>query len=260
MRPDSEGHTTYFGYLHVPVEEKARRVGAIFNSVANRYDLLNDVMSLGIHRLWRRTTIRLSGVRRGERILDLAGGTGDLTARVARLVGAEGRVVLADVNATMLLQGRSLLTELGTDEGIRYVQADAERLPFPDECFDLVTIGFGLRNMTDVDAALASAYRVLRPRGRLVILEFCPPRLWGFRQLYDFYSFHVMPLMGRVVAGDGDSCRYLAESIRVHPDQETLKSMMEDVGFQGCEYWNLSLGIAAVHRGYRELGNGGEVR
>lgn len=253
MRPGGERNTTDFGFEQVPVEEKGPRVRAIFDSVASRYDLLNDVMSLGIHRLWRRFAVKLAGVSRGERVLDLAGGTGDLSARLAPLVGPDGRVVLTDINVAMLLRGRSRLGNRGALESIRYVQADAERLPFPDDYFECVTVAFGLRNVTDQDAALASVYRVLKPGGRLIVLEFCEPTLWGFRQLYDLYSFHVLPVMGRLIVGDGNSCRYLAESIRAHPDQETLKRMMEQAGFDHCEYFNLSGGIVAVHRGYKRL-------
>ena len=243
--------TTDFGYQQVPVEEKARLVRAIFDSVANRYDLLNDVMSFGMHRLWRRFAVSLSGVGPGQRVLDLAGGTGELTARLARLVGPDGQVVLAEINDTMLSLGRRRLTAQGVDGREDYALADAESLPFADDFFDCVTIGFGLRNVTGQDAALAAMYRVLRPGGRAIILEFSHPVVWGIEPLYDFYSFHVMPIIGGLVAGNGSGYQYLAESIRVHPDQETLKGMMELAEFERCEYFNLSGGIVAVHRGFR---------
>ncbi len=251
MKHERKTGTTHFGFQEVPIEEKPRLVAAIFDSLANKYDLMNDVMSFGVHRLWRRFAVKVSGVRHGQRVLDLAGGTGDLTARLAPIVGAEGQVVLADVNGTMLLRGRARLAGQGLVGKVDYVQTDAEWPPFPDDYFDCVTIAFGLRNMTNLDAALASSYRVLKPGRPVVILEFSHPPLWGFRQLYDLYSFNMLPLMGRLIAGDGSSFRYLAESIRVHPDQQTLKRMMEEAGFEHCEYFNLSGGIAAVHRGYK---------
>jgi demethylmenaquinone methyltransferase/2-methoxy-6-polyprenyl-1,4-benzoquinol methylase len=246
--------TTDFGYQQVPVREKARLVGAIFDSVANRYDLLNDVMSFGMHRLWRRIAVSLSGAGPGQRVLDLAGGTGEFTARLARLVGPEGRVVLAEINDTMLGLGRSRLTSQGVDGRVNYVLADGESLPFADGFFDCVTIAFGLRNVTDQDAVLGAMYRVLRPGGTAIILEFSHPVVWGFQPFYDFYSFRVMPIIGRLVAGNGGGYQYLAESIRVHPDQETLKGMMEAAGFERSEYYNLSGGIVAVHRGFKPDG------
>lgn len=252
MRPERQSHTTHFGFQDVSVEEKSRRVAAVFNSVVDMYDLMNDVMSFGIHRLWRRTAIRLSGVGRGQRVLDLAGGTGDFTARLAHVVGGEGQVVLADISRAMLLRGRARLRDQGVVGNVEYVQADAEHLPFQDDYFDCVTIAFGLRNMTDQEAVLICMYRVLKPGGPVVILEFSQPTLRGFRQLYDLYSFNVLPLMGRLIAGNGDSYRYLPESIRAHPDQEALKEMMMQAGFQRCEYFDLTGGIATVHRGYKD--------
>jgi demethylmenaquinone methyltransferase/2-methoxy-6-polyprenyl-1,4-benzoquinol methylase len=252
MRPENRSGSTNSSLQQVPAEEKARKVAAIFESIADRYDLMNDITSFGMHRLWRRFALRLSGARPGQRVLDLAGGTGDFTARLARVVGPEGQVVLAEINAAMLLRGRALLMNGGTVENVEYVQADAEHLPFSDNYFDCVTIAFGLRNMSDGDAALASVHRVLKPGARIVILEFAQPTAWGFRQLYDLYSFKVLPLMGRLIAGDGDSYQYLAESIRTHPDQQALKGMMEQAGFHLCEYVNLSGGIVAVHRGYKQ--------
>ncbi len=243
--------TTHFGFQEVPVEEKAKRVGAVFDSVADKYDLMNDVMSFGIHRLWKRFTIEMSGVRRGQKVLDLAGGTGDLTARFSRLVGEEGQVVLSDINASMLEAGRERLTDRGVAGNVEYVQANAECLPFPDNHFDCISIAFGLRNVTDKDAALASMYRVLKPGGRLLVLEFSKPVVPGFRPVYDLYSFKVLPVMGKLIANDADSYRYLAESIRMHPDQETLKAMMEAAGFDKVEYFNLTGGVVALHRGYK---------
>ena len=252
MKRGSKTGTTHFGFQEVPIEEKARKVGAIFDSIADRYDLMNDVMSFGIHRLWRRFALKLSGVHRGQRVLDLAGGTGDFTARLARVVGPEGRLVLAEINGTMLLRGRARLMDGGIVENVEYVQADAECLPFPDDYFDCATIAFGLRNMTDQDAALASTCRVLKPGGSVIILEFSHPTFRRLRPLYDFWSFNVLPLMGRLIIGDGDGCRYLAQSIRVHPDQDELREMMGHAAFQRCEYFNLSGGVVAVHRGYKE--------
>jgi len=246
---DAKTCTTHFGFRQVPVEEKASMVAAVFDSVAARYDLINDVMSLGIHRLWRRFAIGLTGVGPGQRVLDVAGGTGDLSARLSRPVGPSGSVVLVDINDAMLQRGRARLENRGVGENVRYVQGDAERLPFPDDCFDCVIVGFGLRNMTDHDAALASMQRVLKPGRPVVILEFSRPTVWVFQLFYDFYSFRVMPLIGRLVAGDRVDYRYLAESIRQHPDQKMLKKMMERVGFERCAYFNLSGGIVAAHRG-----------
>ncbi|MGD8497566.1 MAG: bifunctional demethylmenaquinone methyltransferase/2-methoxy-6-polyprenyl-1,4-benzoquinol methylase UbiE [Chromatiales bacterium] len=244
-------NTTDFGYEQVGVAEKAGRVAEVFHSVADRYDLMNDLMSMGIHRLWKRFTIARTGLQRGQRALDLAGGTGDLAAKMARRVGPEGEIVLADINASMLERGRERLVNAGLAGNLRYVQADAEQLPFPDDHFDCITIAFGLRNVTHKERALASMFRVLRPGGRVVILEFSKPTAPGLAPVYDLYSFKVLPLIGRVVAQDADSYRYLAESIRMHPDQETLKGMLEDAGLERCEYFNLSGGIVALHRGYK---------
>jgi demethylmenaquinone methyltransferase/2-methoxy-6-polyprenyl-1,4-benzoquinol methylase len=212
---------------------------------------MNDLMSFGIHRLWKRQTVALSGVRRGHRVLDLAAGTGDLAARFAGLVGPDGQVVFSDINAAMLEQGRMRMADQGLVGNLEYVQADAQHLPFPDDHFDCVTIGFGLRNVTDKALALAAILRVLKPGGRLLILEFSHPASKPLRLAYDLYSFRVLPGLGRLVAGDAESYRYLAESIRMHPDQETLKEMMEQAGFGRCEYFNLTGGIVALHRGYK---------
>jgi len=243
--------TTHFGFEQVDWDDKARRVGAVFDSVAGRYDLMNDLMSFGVHRLWKRFAVERSGVRAGQRVLDLAGGTGDLAERLAARVGPTGEVVVADINASMLNHGRDRLLDHGIAGSVEFVQADAEHLPFPDAGFDLITIAFGLRNVTDKQAALNEMYRVLKPGGRVLVLEFSKPVAPGLKPLYDFYSFRILPLMGRAVARDADSYRYLAESIRMHPGQDELKTMLEQAGFENTEYFNLSGGIVALHRGYR---------
>lgn len=243
--------TTDFGYQQVPVAEKAKRVAAVFDSVAGKYDLMNDLMSFGVHRLWKSFTLERSGVRPAQRVLDIAGGTGDLAREFSRRVGPEGEVVLADINGAMLEVGRTRLVDAGAVGNLHYVQADAQSLPFCDNCFDCVTIAFGLRNVTDKDAALRSMHRVVRPGGKLMVLEFSRPVVPGLGPVYDLYSFKMLPLMGRLVANDADSYRYLAESIRMHPDQQTLKAMMEQAGFGRCTYFNLSGGIVALHVGYK---------
>ncbi len=243
--------TTHFGYQEVDRDAKANMVADVFHSVASRYDLMNDLMSGGIHRIWKRFTIELSGVRRGHAVLDIAGGTGDLAARFAELVGPEGRVVLADINESMLKVGRDKLLDHGLLDNLEFVQADAQCLPFPDDSFDCITIAFGLRNVTDKDAALRSMLRVLKPGGRLLVLEFSKPGNPLLSKVYDAYSFRLLPLMGRLVANDADSYQYLAESIRMHPDQDTLKEMMEDAGFSRCEYHNMTGGVVALHKGVK---------
>lgn len=240
---------THFGFQTVSSVDKARRVRGVFDSVANRYDLMNDLMSFGIHRVWKRFCVETSGVRPGQRVLDLAGGTGDLTQYFTGRVGDAGRVVLADINATMLATGRSRLVDAGVVGNVAFVQTDAERLPFRENTFDCVCMAFGLRNVTDKERALTAMYHVLRPGGKVLILEFSTPTLAMLRPLYDLYSFTVLPWLGRMVAKDSASYRYLAESIRMHPDQETLKAMMESAGFEQCTYFNLSAGIVALHRG-----------
>lgn len=247
----SDKDTTHFGYRKVEKEAKAGLVAEVFDSVAARYDLMNDLMSAGVHRLWKRFTIELSGVRKGNAVLDIAGGTGDLAARFAELVGPEGRVVLADINDAMLEVGRDKLIDSGRLDHIEFVQADAQDLPFPDDSFDCVTIAFGLRNVTDKPRALRSMLRVLKPGGRLLVLEFSKPGNPLLSRAYDTYSFRVLPFMGKLVANDSDSYQYLAESIRMHPDQESLKDMMEDAGFSRCEYHNMTGGIVAVHKGLK---------
>jgi len=251
MADDHDPDSTHFGFQRVPLSEKAGRVGQVFDSVATRYDLMNDLMSFGLHRIWKRFAILLSGVRQGHRVLDLAGGTGDLARLLLPQVTPSGGVVLADINAAMLERGRARLLDEGLCRGLEFIQADAEHLPFADGSFDCVTIAFGLRNVTVKERALRSMYRVLKPGGRLLVLEFSRPNLPGLQPLYDAYSFQMLPTMGRLVANDADSYRYLAESIRMHPDQETLRGMMEAAGFERCQYYNLSGGIVAAHRGYR---------
>ncbi|PVV09442.1 MAG: bifunctional demethylmenaquinone methyltransferase/2-methoxy-6-polyprenyl-1,4-benzoquinol methylase [gamma proteobacterium symbiont of Ctena orbiculata] len=243
--------TTHFGYQDVPVSEKASRVREVFDSVANKYDLMNDLMSFGIHRLWKRQAIQLSGVRQGQRVLDLAAGTGDLSARFSGLVGDDGLVVFSDINASMLIVGRTRMEDQGRVGNMRYVQADAQHLPFPDNHFDCVTIGFGLRNVTDKQLALNAIFRILKPSGRLLVLEFSKPTNKALEKVYDLYSFSLLPKIGKLVTDDEESYRYLAESIRMHPDQETLKAMMEHAGFERCDYFNLTGGVVAIHRGYK---------
>lgn len=243
-------NTTHFGYKEVPTAEKAQHVADVFHSVAGKYDLMNDLMSLGIHRFWKLFTVSNSGVRRGAKVLDIAGGTGDLTRKFSKMVGDTGQVILADINGSMLNVGRDRLTDDGLVANIDYVQANAEELPFPDNSFDCITIAFGLRNVTDKDKALASMFRVLKPGGQLMVLEFSKPADW-LGGIYDTYSFNVLPQLGKLFTGDAESYRYLAESIRMHPDQETLKQMMVDVGFERCDYHNMSAGIVALHRGYK---------
>ena len=243
--------TTHFGYQTVAKDDKVSMVAGVFDSVAAQYDVMNDLMSFGIHRLWKRFTIDASGVRPGNIVLDLAGGTGDLTAKFSQLVGREGQVILADINSSMLNVGRDKLRERGLVQNIEYVQANAQYLPFEDNTFDIVTIAFGLRNVTDKDMALRSIYRVLKPGGRLLVLEFSKPEYELINKAYDFYSFNILPKIGEIVAKDGDSYQYLAESIRMHPDQETLKTMMDNAGFEQTSYKNLTAGVVALHKGYK---------
>ncbi|MFW5407870.1 bifunctional demethylmenaquinone methyltransferase/2-methoxy-6-polyprenyl-1,4-benzoquinol methylase UbiE [Pectobacterium brasiliense] len=243
--------TADFGFRTVARDEKEVMVAEVFHSVAAKYDLMNDLMSFGIHRVWKRFTIECSGVRRNQRVLDLAGGTGDLTAKFSRMVGEGGEVILADINASMLKVGREKLRNKGIIDNINYVQANAEALPFPDDFFDCITISFGLRNVTDKNKALRSMYRVLKPGGRLLVLEFSKPIIKQLSTVYDAYSFHILPRIGEAVASDAGSYRYLAESIRMHPDQETLKVMMIDAGFDSVNYFNLTGGIVALHRGFK---------
>jgi len=245
---EDDRSTTHFGYQSVAKEEKATRVAAVFDSVATRYDLMNDLMSAGLHRLWKSFTVAQAAVRPGMKVLDVAGGTADLARAFARRAGPGGEVWLTDINASMLRIGRDRMIDDGFAQPV--VQCDGERLPFPTGYFDRVSVAFGLRNMTHKDAALAEMARVLKPGGRLLVLEFS--KVWKpLAPLYDLYSFTVLPRLGRLVAGDTDSYRYLAESIRVHPDQETLKSMMEDAGLSRVRYFNLAGGVVALHEGIR---------
>lgn len=243
--------TTHFGYKTVNVEEKADKVAEVFHSVAAKYDLMNDLMSGGVHRLWKRITIEMSGVRRGDKVLDIAGGTGDLTAKFSRIVGSEGTVVLADINDSMLKVGRDRLMDRGVVNNVRFSQADAQYLPFPDNTFDVITIAFGLRNVTDKDLALRSMLRVLKPGGRLLVLEFSKPANPVLSKIYDTYSFSILPKLGRLFADDSDSYQYLAESIRMHPDQQTLQNMMDDAGFANTDFHNMTGGVVALHRGVK---------
>jgi demethylmenaquinone methyltransferase / 2-methoxy-6-polyprenyl-1,4-benzoquinol methylase len=244
-------NTTHFGFKRVAAEEKASMVRGVFDSVAEHYDIMNDLMSMGVHRIWKRIAVQLSNVRKGEQVLDLAGGTGDLTTLFEQRVGDEGNVVLADINAQMLRTGRNRLIDRGLVGNVQYTQVNAECLPFADNSFDCVCIAFGLRNVTDKDAALRSMYRVLKPGGRAIVLEFSHPIDPITEKVYDFYSFNLLPKIGKWVAKDEDSYRYLAESIRMHPKQDELKAMMETAGFERCEYFNMTQGIVAVHRGYK---------
>jgi demethylmenaquinone methyltransferase/2-methoxy-6-polyprenyl-1,4-benzoquinol methylase len=247
----SDPKTTDFGFEEVPWAEKARRVRGVFDSVADKYDVMNDLMSVGVHRLWKSFTLSQTGLKPGDRALDVAGGTGDLAAGMARQVGEKGLVILSDINEGMLARGRDRLLDRGIGGNVSCVLANAEKLPFHDNFFDCVTIGFGLRNVTDKPAALRSMWRVLRPGGQLLVLEFSKPTVAPLKPLYDAYSFRVLPLLGRLVANDEESYRYLAESIRKHPDQETLLAMMRDAGFEQASYHNLTGGIVALHRGYK---------
>ena len=243
--------TTDFGYERVKTAEKAGRVREVFDSVAAQYDLMNDLMSGGLHRLWKRFTIELSAVRSGQSVLDIAGGTGDLAAKFSKLVGADGKVILADINAAMLSVGRDRLIDKGALSNIDVVQADAQFLPFEDNSIDCITIAFGLRNVTDKAKALRSMHRVLKPGGRVLVLEFSKPTSPLLSKVYDAYSFSALPAMGKLITDDADSYRYLAESIRKHPDQESLLEMVEDAGFVDCRYHNMTGGIVAVHRGIK---------
>ena len=248
---DNSGRKADFGFEKVAWGEKAGRVRSVFASVAGKYDVMNDLMSFGVHRLWKHFTLSLTGLRPGDRALDVAGGTGDLAAGMLRQVGKSGQVFLSDVNPAMLDIGRDRLLDKGHVGNLECIVADAERLPFEDNAFDCVTIGFGLRNVTDKAAALQSMYRVLKPGGQLLVLEFSTPVAPGVKPIYDAYSFKVLPVLGRLVANDEASYRYLAESIRMHPNQETLLEMLRAAGFAQTRYHNLTGGIVAVHRGYK---------
>ena len=250
MEKPTDNGQTHFGYRSVDPDDKAGLVRGVFDSVAGKYDVMNDLMSAGLHRLWKRYTLEQAAARPGHTVLDLAGGTGDLALAFSRQVGKDGQVVLADINAAMLREGRNKLIDAGAGGNLELVQVDAESLPFADSSFDIVTIAFGLRNVTDKDAALASMHRVLKPGGKALILEFSRPHE-SIKPAYDLYSFNVLPALGKLVANDSDSYQYLAESIRMHPDQETLKGMMQSAGYERCRYHNLAAGIVALHIGYR---------
>jgi demethylmenaquinone methyltransferase/2-methoxy-6-polyprenyl-1,4-benzoquinol methylase len=244
--------TTHFGFKKVSSADKAAKVAEVFNSVASKYDLMNDVMSFGIHRLWKKLTLQLCGLRAGHQVLDLAGGTGDLAIKQAELVGETGFVVLADINASMLMEGRNRVLDKGLVNRVATSQCNAETLPFADNTFDCITIAFGLRNVTDKARALQSMHRVLKPGGRLCVLEFSKPIYEPLEKIYDFYSFKILPRMGELIAKDRDSYQYLAESIRMHPDQHTLKEIMiNDAGFDEVEIFNMSGGIVALHRAFK---------
>ena len=247
---DSQKDTTHFGYKDVPVTEKAQRVRSVFDSVASKYDVMNDLMSMGVHRVWKRFAIDLAGVREGEQVLDVAAGSGDLTRAFAKSVGESGLAVLSDINAEMLEQGRIRLIDKGIT-GVPAVLADAQCLPFENNSFDCITMAFGLRNVTDKDEALRSIFDCLKPGGRALILEFSKPLNQTFGKVYDEYSFKILPWLGKKVANDEESYRYLAESIRMHPDQDTLKGMMQNAGFERVQVYNLTGGVVAVHRGYK---------
>jgi demethylmenaquinone methyltransferase/2-methoxy-6-polyprenyl-1,4-benzoquinol methylase len=249
-KPQQPDDSTHFGFQSVSADEKAGLVRDVFDSVASRYDLMNDLMSGGLHRLWKRFTVSQAALRPGNVVLDLAGGTGDLAREFSRKVGKDGHVILADINAAMLRQGRARLIDAGVSGNLSIAQVDAEDLPFADRTFDCTSIAFGLRNVTDKDAALRSMYRTLKLGGKVMILEFSEPSK-AIKPAYDLYSFKVLPILGKLIARDSDSYQYLAESIRTHPDQETLKSMMEAAGFERCRYHNLAAGIVALHIGYR---------
>ena len=247
----NDNSRTHFGYRRVRTDEKAGLVAGVFHSVAAKYDVMNDLMSGGIHRIWKHFTIESSGVRSGHQVLDIAGGTGDLTASFSRLVGSDGHVILADINDSMLQVGRDRMIDKGCSNNVNIVQADAQYLPFDDDSFHCVTIAFGLRNVTDKSLALKSMLRVLKPGGRLLVLEFSKPVSPLLEKFYDTYSFKVLPRLGEWVAGDSESYSYLAESIRMHPDQDTLLTMMQDAGFQNSTYTNMTGGVVALHRGFK---------
>lgn len=245
------GDTTHFGFRDVPTGEKQKLVGEVFSSVAGKYDLMNDLMSLGVHRVWKRYFVSTAQVKRGDRVLDLAGGTGDIALLLRDRVGDSGSIVLGDINGAMLRVGRDRMTDMGKVGGFEYVQMNAEKLPFPDASFDLVTIAFGLRNVTDKDAALREMQRVLKVGGQARVLEFSEVKAEWFKPIYDFHSFNILPKLGKLFANDSDSYQYLAESIRKHPPQDELKRMMGEAGFARCDYKSLSAGIVAIHTGYK---------
>jgi demethylmenaquinone methyltransferase / 2-methoxy-6-polyprenyl-1,4-benzoquinol methylase len=246
-----EKQTTHFGYNEIPISEKVHRVGEVFTSVASKYNLMNDLMSFGLHRFWKQFTVSQAGLRAGQIVLDVAGGSGDLSALFAKKVGPSGLVILTDINASMLNQGREQMLDKGIAGNLNYVQADAEQLPFPSHYFDCISIAFGLRNVTDKAAALRSMYRVLKPGGKLLVLEFSKPASTLLKKAYDLYSFNVIPKLGEWICKDKESYQYLVESIRMHPNQEQLKALMEENGFEDVKYHNLTGGIVALHVGFK---------
>ena len=248
---ETKTDTTHFGYQEVPYAEKQDKVKGVFDSVAKNYDIMNDLMSMGAHRLWKKFTLEQTGLRPGMQALDVAGGTGDISKGMAKQVGPEGHVFLTDINESMLEVGRDRLIDAGIGANVTFQTENAEELSFDDDSFDCVTIAFGLRNVTDKDKALRSMYRVLKPGGRLLVLEFSKPVAPGLSTVYDAYSFKLLPLIGKLVANDSESYQYLAESIRMHPDQDTLKDMMTQAGFERVRYHNLTGGIVALHRGFK---------
>jgi len=247
----NQDKTTHFGFKSVAWSEKEKKVAEVFHSVAKNYDVMNDLMSFGIHHLWKRFTVELSNVRPGQSVLDLAGGSGDLTRLLCKKVGDTGQVILADINEAMLTVGRDRLLDEGLFKNLDFIQANAQCLPFADNSFHCITMGFGLRNVTDKDEALRSMYRVCKPGGKLMVLEFSTPTLPGLKPIYDWYSFNVLPKIGKIFSQDEDSYQYLAESIRMHPNQNALKEMIEKAGFEDCQYHNLSGGIVALHIAYK---------
>jgi len=242
---------THFGYQTVDENVKESLVAGVFDSVASKYDIMNDVMSFGVHRVWKKIAMQHTGLKPGGTALDVAGGTGDLTMQMSKQVGPTGKIIISDINASMLEEGRKRLLDKGYAGNIDFVEANAEDLPFEDNSFDCITIAFGLRNVTHQDKALQSMFRVLKPGGRLLVLEFSKPVVPGLDKVYDFYSFNILPKMGKLIANDEESYRYLAESIRMHPDQETLKQLMIDAGFERCTYHNMTGGIVALHKGFK---------
>ncbi|ABK45977.1 2-octaprenyl-6-methoxy-1,4-benzoquinone methylase [Magnetococcus marinus MC-1] len=243
--------TTHFGFTNVPTSEKVKKVRDVFDSVAPKYDLMNDLMSMGVHRLWKRHAISKLNLQPGDHALDLAGGTGDLALLMQKRMTRSGRVTICDINYSMLDQGRHRLTDEGWLCGMEWVQANAEELPYPSNCFDVVTIGFGIRNVTNIPQALSEMFRVLKPGGKLMVLEFSKIAIPALRPLYDLYSFKLLPEIGHIVTKDRDSYQYLVESIRMFPDQESFKAMIEAAGFFNVRYENLSAGISAIHLGYK---------